>query len=261
MFFLCFMYICVFQSLGQMQSDDAAQQNGCCVHKVLEALCQSLQDSKWENKELSSKIAALREVATENYALRKQAEENAALAAVNIDLKKQLDAEVMKKQAAEKAALQKTAEKYKQMASVNAALKSQLTAENADLKKQLDSTVSHLYQARDNMVNLMMSVDTARAREEELEKELEDLKMTMKVKKEEKYTRRNDPLELDYVVVVNERKLELGALRENYEEKVRSNLLEEEASLQRSEDLIKQILVAEEKLSPEQAVVKLLNLH
>ena len=55
-----------------MQSDDAAQHNGCSVIKMLQALCRALLDSKREDKELAAGIAALKEEATENSKSRQQ---------------------------------------------------------------------------------------------------------------------------------------------------------------------------------------------
>ena len=160
-----------------------------------------------------------------------EAEENAAPAAVKITLK--------------------------------AGLNRQLMAENADLKKQIDSTVCHLYEARENMDNMMMCVDSANAREEELEKELEDLKSTMNQKEEEVFSLSAvlQVQDLHHMIVENEWKAKFEALQENYEEKLRNDLRKEVASLQLTEDLMKQIIVAEEKLSAEQEELKLLKLQ
>ena len=137
--------------------------------------------------------------------MRSEAEENAAPATVKITLK--------------------------------AGLNRQLMAENAALKKQIDSTVCHLYEARENIVNMMMYVDSANAREDELEKELEDLKSTMNEKEEEVFSLSAvlQVQDLHHMRVENEWKAKFEALQENYEEKLRNDLREEVASLQQEE--------------------------
>ncbi|XP_062268070.1 DNA ligase 1-like [Platichthys flesus] len=82
-----------------------------------------------------------------------------------------------------------------------------------------------------------------RVREEELEKELAVMKITMKQKVEENLSLTTE-LHLQHLEnqkVDNEWKEKCAALQENYEEKLRCSVLEEEASFQKREDLLNKL--------------------
>ncbi|XP_069374864.1 M protein, serotype 24-like [Paralichthys olivaceus] len=209
-------------------------------------------------EQLAAAQAALNEQTAQNAAL---AEQTSALAAENSALRK-LAAEKtgMKELEAEKAAVQK-------QAAENAALKRQLTAENLALKKHMDSTTSHLCQARDDLVNMNQShancVDTARAREEELEKKLEDLKTAM-IAKEEENISLSDDLRLQHIDKVKEHcewEMKFKAPQENYEEKLRCSLLQDKANFHQSDDLINKITETDKELSAELEEVKQQNIE
>ncbi|CAB1420126.1 unnamed protein product [Pleuronectes platessa] len=254
-----------------MQSDDAAQHKGYSVNK---ALHRAYLDTRRKNQEIALKEEAsekaklrsqaaeqsflaednigLREqeksaltaentaLAAENTALEQQAAQKAALAAENTILKK-LTAKnaVIQKHEAEIADLKMQAAESTALAAVNVALKRQLTAEYKKLQEHTISTTLQLVRAREDCVDMMMFVNTARAREEEFEKELKVMKTTMKEKVEENISLTTD-LHLQHLEnqkVQNDWKVKFAALQENYEEKLRCSVLEEEASFQQREFL------------------------
>ncbi|XP_060928617.1 tripartite motif-containing protein 16-like, partial [Limanda limanda] len=219
------------------------------------------------NDELAAENAALKEQ------VAKQAAENAALAARVTDLVKnprirQLTAEnaasakdtaALQKQTPRNIALFATNPAVQKTAAENAALAAEnraLFVQNADLRKQIHSTASQLCEARGDLVNKEKSADTAGARQEEMEKDLEALRTLRKEKEEENFSLSAD-LQLQYldkVIEENEWEGKLEDLQENYEEKPKS-------SLQEIEDLMNQMREAEEELSAELEEVNFLTLQ
>ncbi|CAB1422645.1 unnamed protein product [Pleuronectes platessa] len=209
------------------------------LKKKLDAGNKSLREQVAEKTALGAENTALkRQLDVEYTALRKQAVFNDALVEENIVLKKKLDAAntVIKDHVAEKAILENRAAENADLAADRHAVKKQLTAKNATLRKQIASTAFQLHQAREDLIKIEKSVDTARSREEELEKKLDDLQLQ----------------DLEKVRVEQEWKAKFEDLQENYEAKLRNSVLEQEASFKQIEDLMNQIREAEEKLSAEQ---------
>ena len=128
-----------------------------------------------ENSFLKTQLVKRKEAVAEvRTALKKQAVDFIDLLEENIVLKKKLNAAntVIKEHVAEKATLESLAAENAGLAEESNALKKQLTAVNETLRKQVDSTALKQHEAGEDMVQIEKSVDTWRAREEELQKKL-----------------------------------------------------------------------------------------
>ena len=132
------------------------------------ALAAQITNLTFEKSALATEIALLTDQVT---ALT---DENAAIIGVNSFLERQLD--VLN------AALSEDNPR-----AIAAVVKQRMT-----LTKEMDYIALKMCQATFDMANMEKTLETARAREKELEKELEDLKMTMKVEQEASFKQRED---------------------------------------------------------------------
>ncbi|XP_053282208.1 splicing regulatory glutamine/lysine-rich protein 1 isoform X1 [Pleuronectes platessa] len=207
------------KSLGQMQSDDAAQHKGNGVTNLLKAL--SHLDTRRKNQELAAVNAALKKLHHLNAVLLKHVAEKAAL----------------KKQAAVNAA----------KAAVQAALKRQLLAENATLKKHKASNDLHLDQIRGDCVNMLTFVNISKARERDLKKEMEAMKTKMNEKVQENISLTSELHlhQLESQKVECDLKVKCAALKE----KLNRSLRKEERSQQEKEYLIEGLARRKNRIS------------
>ena len=90
------------------------------------------------------------------------------------------------------------------LAEYNGAAAAALEKQKIRLSKLINPPALNLCQATFELANMENTLETARAREEELEKELEDLKMTMKVEQEASFKQREDLINL---IIEREEKL------------------------------------------------------
>ena len=179
-------------------------------------------------RQLVERNAVLAEVSIN---LKKQTVYNIALLEETIVLKKKLNAAntVIKEHVTEEAILENLASENIGLAAESNALKKQLTAVNETLRKQVDSTALKQHQAGEDLVKIAKSMDTWRAREEELVKKLEDLKTRLKESEEDNFLL-NAELQLQHQINVIEANNSKAT------------------SLKNTNDLMKVVREAEEKL-------------
>ncbi|CAB1448296.1 unnamed protein product [Pleuronectes platessa] len=221
--------------------------------------------SKLLIEQLEEKAALGAEIAT----LRKQAVYNVALVEENSVLKKELFAKnkLLMEQLEEKPALgAEIASLGKQnvynvaLVEENSILEKKLDAENTGIKEHVAEKAILENLAAENAAlaadrnalkkEIVKSVDTARAREEELEKKVEDLMTTIKVKEEENFclSANLQLQDLDEVLVEHEWQAKFEDLQETYEEKLRCSVLEQVEKERKMDEALELLILQNIKL-------------
>ncbi|CAB1453754.1 unnamed protein product [Pleuronectes platessa] len=212
------------------------------LRKELFAKNKALMEQLEEKAALGAEIAALRKQAVYNISL---VEENSVLKKKLFAKNKALMEQLEEKAAlgAEIAALRKQAVYNVPLVEENSILEKKLDAENTGIKDHVAEKAILENLAAENAAlaadrnalkkEIVKSVDTARAREEELEKKVEDLKTMIKVTEEENFclSANLQLQDLDEVLVEHEWQAKFEDLQETYEEKLRCSVLEQRLAL------------------------------
>ncbi|XP_069372815.1 uncharacterized protein [Paralichthys olivaceus] len=144
----------------------------------------------------------------------------------------------------------------------NAPLEERITTNNlpCELKRkimeQMMSSVSLLLRSSRDLTTLIQHVESAKAREKELEKKLREMNMRIQVKEKEVVCLSAN-LQLHQVEmekVQNDWKEKYEALQASFEDKLKLSIIQHEASSKEIENLQKQMIKSEEKRSIEQEV-------